>query len=196
MARKRPEQKITDTKQMRALSSSVRQEIIDTVNALSVCSIREIALALGCSADSLYYHIRALIEAGLLVKAGTRPSSRREELLVSTPTRGIMRLCYEPNNEDTVNTVARIVGSMLRVAERDFKAGFKPDIARCDGSERNLNASRQKAWLNKAQRREVNVILHRLQEIFSETQPTEGSELHSLTFVLAPIEPKEVRSGG
>lgn len=184
-----PSHHIDDTAALHALASPVRQEVVDTVNALGVCSIRDIAAALGCPADGLYYHVRALVDAGLLVSAGTRPTRRRAEELVSTPTRGIMRIRYRPGDRAHVAAMRRIVASMVRVAERDFVAGFDPRLARCDGPERNLLACRQKAWLTRAQRREVTRLIARLQDVLADSQPVPGAELHSLTLVLAPIEP-------
>ena len=185
----RPRYDIVDVTAMRALTAPLRQEIVDTVSALGVCSVRQIAEALGCPADGLYYHVRALLEAGLLVSAGTRPTRRRDEALVSTPTRGTLHLRYQPDDEANAAAVGRIVASMLRVAERDFHRGFRPQLARVAGEDRNLHANRQKAWLRPAQRREVNRLLHRLQQIFASSRPHPEAELQSLTFVHAPIQP-------
>jgi DNA-binding transcriptional ArsR family regulator len=194
MAR-RPIYDIDDLRSLRALAAPTRQEVVDTVNALGVCSIRQIAASLGCPADGLYYHLRALLAAGLLVSAGTRPTRRRAEQLVATPTRGIMRIRYRPADRRNAAAMRRIVASMLRVAERDFVAGFDPRLARCDGPERNLSASRQKAWLDRSQRREVIRLLMRLQRVLADSRPAPGAELHSLTMVLAPIEPGVAEPG-
>ena len=192
----KPEYAIEDVDQMRALASPMRQEIADTVNALGECSIAEIASALGVAADGLYYHVRALVDAGLLIHSGERNTTGRTEALYATPTGGIMRLKYDAADADNVKAITAIVSSMLRVAERDFGDGFRPDLARTEGPRRNIVGSRQKAWLDKEQRREVQRLLGRLQEIFADSQPAEGSELCSLTFVLSPIEPTVERPGG
>lgn len=172
--------------QIEALVSTVRQEIVDTVAALGTCSIAEVADALGRPADGLYYHVRALLDAGLLVDAGERETSRRPEALVRAPTRGVMRLKYAPEDSRNVAAINKVVASMLRSAERDFRAGFDPQAV-CSGRQRNLNASRQKAWLSKADVREINDLLLRLQELLSQSTPEPGRELHSLTVVMAPI---------
>lgn len=187
---------ITDPEQLEALASPARQEIVDTVIALGRCSIREIAEALGRPADGLYYHIRALVQVGLLVEASSRTTGQREEALYAAPTRGIMRLRYRPEDAEHSAAVRRIVSGMLRSAERDFGAGLDPAIARCAGGRRNITASRQKAWLGREELGEVNALLARLQQILQDATPEDGGDLVSLTCVLAPIEPAPVRRGG
>ena len=58
---------IAEPRQIRALASSTRQDIVDTIAAIGPCSVAELARALGRSADGLYYHIRVLTRVGLLV---------------------------------------------------------------------------------------------------------------------------------
>lgn len=187
---------IRDLDQLVALASPVRQQIVDVVCGLGRCSIAEIAAALGRPADGLYYHVRALLDVGLLVEAGERETQRRAETLYDVPTRGIMRLVYEPEDEANAQAIKKIVAAMLRMTERDFVAGFD-EAARVSGPERNLNASRQTAWLGRDARQEVNRLLARLQEIFSTASvpSEEDGELQSLTFVMAPLEAKPVRRG-
>jgi DNA-binding IclR family transcriptional regulator len=186
---------ITDPAQLDALASSVRQEILDTVIALRACSIREIAGALGRSADGLYYHVRALVQAGLLSEDAGRSASGRPETVYRTRSRGIQQLRYRPEDADHANAVRRIARAMLRSAERDFSAGLASGRARPGGADRNILASRQRARLTRAQRREINALLARLQEIFhdSATGDDAGAELMSVTVVLAPIEPAPLR---
>lgn len=181
--------------QLEALASPVRQQIVDAVCGLGPCSISEIASALGRPADGLYYHVRTLLDVGLLIEAGERETPRRAETLYSVPTKGIMRLMYEPEDSTNAAAIGRIVGAMLRMAERDFGAGFAPDRARVSGRDRNLHASRQTAWLDKEARLEVNRLLSRLQEIFSAASSRADGELQSLTFVHAPLEAKPARRG-
>ena len=61
---------IADVGQIRALASSIRQDIVDTVAATGPCSVADVARTLGRPADGLYYHVKHLLGAGLLV--GTR----------------------------------------------------------------------------------------------------------------------------
>jgi hypothetical protein len=180
--------KISSLRQLKSLSSPIRQEIVDTVNALGTCSVPEIAAALNRPADGVYYHVRALRKSGLLVAAGTRQNGRHTEALVRAPTERVMRLQYAPEDPRNVAEVIRIVRGMLRGAGRDFERGFRASHAVVKGNRRNLNGSRQKAWLTPPEIEEVNRLLHRLQKIFNSARRRKGAEFCSLTFVLAPLD--------
>jgi len=186
---------ITDLRQLRLLESHARQEILDTVIALGACSVREIAEALGRPADGLYHHVRLLAKGKLLIHAGERDTTPRKEALYAAPTREILRLRYRPADAKHSEAIRRIVAGMVRTAEREFAVGLDPGFAKVDGPRRNINASRQKAWLTPAQHREANRLLARLQQLFQNASPVTGDELLSLTFVMAPIEPSPVRRG-
>ena len=82
--------------QLKALVSPVRQDIVDTLQTLGTASTTDLAEQLGRPADGLYYHVRALLKAGLVVPAGTRPQGGRNEALYRTaaPEHGL-KLNYE-----------------------------------------------------------------------------------------------------
>ena len=84
---KRPEQ-------IELLASPLRQEIVDAVRAMGTCSARELAVELGTSPDSLYYHLRKLVAVGLLVSEGKRSATRRHEEVFRTPGDS-MRAVYD-----------------------------------------------------------------------------------------------------
>lgn len=179
--------KISNVAQLKSLSSPIRQEIVDTVNALGICSVPEVAAALNRPADGLYYHVRALLRSGLLREAGRRRQARHSELLLRSPTKRVMRLQYVPADPRNVREVTRIARGMLRGAERDFARGFRAPHVVVRGNRRNLNASRQKAWLSHGEIREVNQLLGRLQQIFHTARRRKDAEFCSLTLVLAPL---------
>jgi DNA-binding transcriptional ArsR family regulator len=178
---------IRDPEQIRALRSPLRQEILDKAQALGPCSIGDLARALGRPADGLYYHLRALLAVGLLRPAGQRGEGRRREALYETPApEGGLWLAYEPADPANAAAITAAVGGMLRLTERSFAAGFRPDST-CAGPCRNLWAARSEGWLSADDLREVNALLHRLREVLARG-PAEGRRLHALTFVLTPVE--------
>src|SRR5262245_47733719 len=94
--------RITGATAVAALASPVRQEIIDTLEALGGATIAELAGALGRPADGLYYHVRRLVRAGLLVGAGSPEVYRTPRTL---------RLDYRRD----VPAIRRVIASMLRI---------------------------------------------------------------------------------
>lgn len=179
---------IADPKQIRALASPVRQEVVDTVQALGPCSVAEIAAELGRPADGLYYHVRALLRVGLLVEAGERSAGRRCERLYATPSgeRG-MQLRYAPGDPENVEAVTRVVGGMLRVTQRDFSVALRSGRVVVEGPRRDLWAARMKGWFSDAELEEVHDLLDRLRELLERPRRDDGQRLHALTFVLAPV---------
>ena len=61
---------IRTKKQVGALVSSVRQEIVDVLCQMGTVAVAELAAALGRPADAIYYHLRVLKRVGLVVHAG------------------------------------------------------------------------------------------------------------------------------
>jgi|ERR1017187_7652657 predicted transcriptional regulator len=58
---------VRNEKQLAALASSARPEIVDVLSQMGTVSVAELASALGRPADSLYYHLKVLKEIGLVV---------------------------------------------------------------------------------------------------------------------------------
>jgi len=184
---------IRDLKQLRALRSPVRQEIVDTVQSLGACSAAEIARELGRPADGLYYHLNSLLRVGLLEEAGCRGSNGRSEALYATRSPECpMRLHYEPEDPENAEAVLGVVASMLRMTERDFAAAYRPGAV-TEGPERDLWAARNKGWLSDEDLREVNRLLGELRAIFEKPRAPGRDRLHAFTFVHVPLPAKSVR---
>ena len=183
--------------QLRALESTVCQEIVDLVDAAGPCSVREMAGFMGRRPDSLYYHVRKLGAVGLLIDRGVRGSGRRAEAVYDVPGRPL-RLVYAPSEPENVRAVSRIAAAMQRSADRDFRSGFRPGLAVVEGGGRNLWAARMKGWLGEDDLAELNALLERVLEVFyrrkgehaggAGSRPGGSLRLHSLTWILAPID--------
>ncbi len=124
---------ISKISQIRALASPIRQEILDNVQAMVPCTIGDIARELHRAPENLYYHVARLIEVGLLREVGTRATPGRPEVLYDVPA-GQLRVRYDPEDAANVEAVTDLARSMLRVAEQDFRAGFRRGLAVASGS--------------------------------------------------------------
>lgn len=187
-AASRPLFPIRDARSVEALTSPARQEIVDGVQALGPCSIAELAELLGRAPDSLYYHVRKLERAGLIVSRGARGAGVRAEALYDTP--GQLVLDFEPGTPREKRSLARLVAALLRIAERDLRAAL--DAGRAvyrRSARRNAWGARVKGWLTRAELAEVRAHLEAISRILSDGRKRRGSGLHAVTFVLAPLEP-------
>jgi len=188
----RPIQWIGHAGQIDTLSSPIRQDIVDTVDALGTCSVAELAQVLGRPADGLYYHVKALQRAHLLAVSAAIRDGRRETRL-SVESRQFIR--YKPAHATHRAAVLRVVSAMLRNARRHFARGFHDEGAVVEGAYRNLWAARTRGGLSRQRLREVNRLLHALLESFEPPQPAGSrSDLYELTFVLAPAHARRGRA--
>ncbi len=184
---KRPEQ-------IELLTSPLRQEIIGAVQSMGTCSVRELALELGTPPDSLYYHLKKLVAAGLLVSVGTRSATRRHEEVFRTPGDS-MRVVFDLRNPQISDAIRSATGAALRMSHRDFDQGSRSRLARVKGRHRNLGGARLAGWLSRDENAEVNQHLDRIEEIYRNSRRGRGRTRHGLTWVMAPFEPRERQSG-
>jgi hypothetical protein len=198
MSRRRPPRArpyvIERRDQIAALESSVRQEVIDTIQAAGPRSALEIASLMGRPADALYYHIRRLQSVGLLVVTETRRRGRRDEAVYDLVGRPL-KLRYPEHRDARTHPLMRLVRSMLRTAERDFRGGVLSDRAVTEGPSRTLWASRRHAWLSPTDLRRFNRIIDSLIEILTRSRDPQRGQLCTLTMVLAPRASRSGRRG-
>lgn len=181
---------IADPRQIRVLASPIRQDIVDAVGAIGPCSVAELARALGRPADGLYYHIRLLLRAKLLVAEKDAGAAERRELRIDLPSKALY-LDYNPSDPHNRKAVLRAVGSLIRAAERGFRRGFRPGVA-VSGPRRDLWAGRTRGYLSADDVQEVNRLLGCLLDVMRRGRPNESRrtpaerKLYELSFVLAP----------
>lgn len=172
-------------KQLAALVSAARQEIVDVLSQMGTVSVAELAAALGRPADAIYYHLRVLKRAGLVVHAGNRSQGRRPEELfrIVSPD---LRLEYRPGSRGNASAISAIVGSMLRLGARDFRRAFQRGDANVSGPGRELWALRTTGWLKPKAMAVVNQSIESLAH--SVSKPQGKGRLYAITVLLTPLD--------
>jgi DNA-binding transcriptional ArsR family regulator len=178
---------LKDPSQLRVLASGVRQELVDTLEALGgEASVREIAAHLGRPMDGLYYHLKHLLAAGLISlseTSGTGRGERRYRMAAASGER--LRLNYASAQGDGGEVLTEVVQGLLRLAESDFKAALaNPDTVR-DGPARELWAARSKGWLDPTDLAEANQLLNRVCDLLRRGPRGPQDKLYALSFVFA-----------
>ncbi|WIA57668.1 helix-turn-helix domain-containing protein [Sphingobium sp. WTD-1] len=180
---------IGDPALIRLLSSPMRQELVDTLAALGgEATVATLAKELGRPADGLYYHLRALVAAGLICEVPAHEKGERRYRLASRGG-GPIRLAYDLNPEGNGAEIRSFARGLLQIAERDFHEALSNVDAVVSGPRRELWASRNKGWLSNDDLIEVNALLERLSELTSQPKMDGKEHLISLVFSLAPINP-------
>lgn len=180
--------RINEERQLVALKSPVRQEIVDALDAGGPSTITEIAAQLGRPADGLYYHVRRLQSVELLVEKGRRRAGKRFETIFDLPS-SEMRVRYPLGDEKRMEPLADAVTAMLRLSDRDFRAGARLPNTVAEGDDRNFWAGRSKAWLTKKEARQVREHVEAILEIMRKTARTKQTSLHAFTWLLTPLDP-------
>jgi DNA-binding transcriptional ArsR family regulator len=174
-------------KQLATLKAAARQELLDVLSSMGKVSVAELAAALGKPADSLYYHLRILQKAGLVVEDGTHQEAGHSERLYRAVASDL-RLAYTPGLKGNAEAVTPIVDAMLRLTSRDFKAAFENGTTVVEGPQRELWAARTTGWLTEQQVEELNRHLASMRQITVSSPPRDGGErLYALTMVLTPL---------
>lgn len=184
--------RIQRARQLRALASAARQEIVDALAEMGTAPVGAIARALGRPADSLYFHLSVLKRAGLVVEAGSQRNGKRNEALFRTVAPRLS-LQYRPKNAANRSAVNAIVRSMLRLGIRDFRRAMLSGDMVVEGPSRELWAQRRTSRLSGAQVRQVNRLLKQLNHIMSNRQG-QDQRLYGVTVLLVPLGRQRGRS--
>lgn len=176
---------IDDPALIEVLASPVRQEIVDMLAALGgEASAGDLAEQLGRHVDGLYYHLKILCKAGLVVAIGAGADGGRRFRLGGDARP--LRLAYNTADEAQAQALRMFLHGLLQVTEQDFDAALTTGGVVTQGQDRELWAARNKAWLSAAELVEVNELLERLCSLMSRPRTPERDRLLSCTFVLAP----------
>ncbi|TNJ35018.1 winged helix-turn-helix domain-containing protein [Arenimonas terrae] len=182
--RARRHQVVRGAEQITLLASPVRQDLVDTLEALGgEADVAAVATQLGRPADGLYYHFDLLAKAGLLQRVDTDGARRYR---IGQGRGAPLKLDYGSDAESR-EAVGRVVDKLLQAARRDFHAALDEPGTVKEGPERELWAGRNKGWVHARDLAEANRLLTRLQQLLQGPRRVGRDRLVSLSFVLAPL---------
>jgi hypothetical protein len=187
---------IREPKQLAALRSPVRQEIIDALAPTRIRTVAELASMLGRSTHSLYHHVRVLERVGLILNMGIERRNRRDEALYATPGR-LLRIHRDPRSATFRRNMRGLVAGMLRLTERDFVRELARRASTKVVPSMNLSAGRMKGRLTTGQLHEVLRLMGRLYDLLGNHPEQTVGTMHALTMVISPLgEHSSKKTGG
>ena len=174
--------------QLDCLSSPVRAELLELLTRAGRASAAELAADMLRTPHSLYHHLRALEEAGLI---------RRESELQVTGGRGsavyvpVSRRFAMPRDIDqrSGESVVRATRAMLRKANREHEASWRVALAE-PAHARWIRPLRVRARLTEADARELTERLRELGEWLRERDGDAG-RLYALSALFTSVVEKE-----
>jgi predicted transcriptional regulator len=182
MAKREPVYTIYGKKELQALASFARQEIIDVLAQMGTVSAPELAQALGRPADTLYYHLRILHKAGLVETVGSRVRDGRTEALYHARN---LNIDYEASRRTNEKELTSMASSMLRLGIRDFKEAVRDKEIAVGGHQRELWSARKTGRLTQKDLVRVNRLIKEL--LASASPGSEKGQLYGITVLLTPV---------
>lgn len=175
---------IASKKQLSALASASRQEILDVLTQMGSVSVAGLAATLDRPPDALYYHLRILRRAGLVENVGERKTKRRQEALFRAIARDL-QIDYDLARRNNEKILTAVASSMLRLGIRDFRRAIRSNSVIVSGKQRELWAARKTGWLRKGDLHGVLKSIRRLGR--SVARPRGNGQLYGITILLTPL---------
>jgi DNA-binding transcriptional ArsR family regulator len=182
MSKHDPVYTIYSEKELLALASSARQEIIDVLAQMGTVSVAKLARTVGRPADTLYYHLRILKKAGLVIDCGSRVIQSRREALYRARN---LNIDYQAARQKNAGALTAVASSMLRLGIRDFKEAVRNEEVVVSGNHRELWAARKTGLLTK---KNVGDINESIKKLLSSVLPRSNTgQLYGITILLTPL---------
>jgi predicted transcriptional regulator len=180
---------VSDARQTRLLGSPFRQALIDTIVSSGPCTVGTLSQRLGRPMDRLYYHLRLLEKAGLVIARNVKPGVGRRDTEFDVPGRPI-HLRYDLRSAVNKRAVADVARSIWRASAADFSRGLNEPGAVVSGSGRNLWVAREQGRLSARDFAAVNQHLQEILRIMVNARGVrEANRMLQFTFSLSPCEP-------
>lgn len=178
---------ISETRAIRLLSSPLRQAILDWIVANGPATVAELGDRFGRAPDRLYYHVKLLQRAGLLVADEDLAANGRREARFDVAGRP-MTMSYGAGSTHR-RAVTRVVDAILREARKDFAREVRRGAAVTEGPRREVWGGRVEGLLSPADLDEVNQLLGRLAEVMQRPRRTgQRGRPFQVSWVLSPRE--------
>jgi DNA-binding transcriptional ArsR family regulator len=174
--------------QIQTLASAVRQEIMDTLQASGPLTVRQLARLLGRPPDSLYYHLKKLIAVDLVREKEESKSDGGGEAKFELPF-GLWQIHYDVGDPESISAMARVVSTLLRVTDRDYRRALAYEEIVPHGPDRNVWGGRSVGWVTEHELVIINAKIQQILEILKKRQRPENSRLVAFTHAITLLHP-------
>jgi len=180
--------KITDPRQLLAISSPIRAKIVSIMENREEYSVREMAEHLGMRAESIYYHVHELVKAGLLIGKRQRPAITRSEVAYQLLAR---KIYVDWTNTDRAYRAAlkKAVRVAHRLSERIMEEALDDPSCRFGGLAAGARIQQESVRLSKKKFRELIRKLHEIERFIMENNDPGQNTTYVLTAAVAPLSP-------
>ena len=168
-----------------------RIEVYESLQVSGPASIASLAERLGRAPESLYYHVRKLVELGVLEVVPEEStgvgSPGRNGALYATTSRQV-RMDLDVTCSESRAAWAGGAAAVLRLAQRDAQAALERGDAVTHGARRNLLTQRHKARLDRRELARANRLIEELHGLMRAGAGKTRGQLFALTTSLSTLE--------
>src|SRR5437660_1105658 len=107
---------LTEARQVRALASPMRAQIMDLLRARGEMSVAELAKCMSASGSAIQYHIGILLKAGVVVSHGKRRTTQRSEAVYRAVSTKI-QIAAKPNSPEYAQALLALGLASIRKLE-------------------------------------------------------------------------------
>jgi len=186
----RPVFEIDDLATLEVLIDPMRMRILTTVMK-SGLTVREVAHELEVPVTRLYYHVNMLEEAGIIEAVETQKVGAMIRRRFRATAERYVQSASLVDSITSDRTTAQLVTALLLEAARVDAEAMLANLRR-DPDNSDAKGAMGRMFLSIAPDR-LEYWANRLDEVFAEIEeegteePTDGTEVYSFTFVLAPL---------
>ncbi len=169
-----------------AVCSGPRVELIMALASLGPSSIAELSVCVDRPADSLYHHVRRLVNAGLFVQSGTRKVGRHSEAIYALASEQV-KFDIDPKTGHNSDRILQLAKAHWKRIERELAKALEARVTSFDDEDRNAHVRGDQAWLTAEEVDEVNSHMQAIRDVFSRSRTSRRGELHAYTFIMSPV---------
>lgn len=115
---------VTEIRQVRALASPARSQIMDLLRQGGEKSVTELARGIGFSPPATHYQVQRLVEVGLAIRTGKRRVGPRSESLYRAVSSKI-KIPAQPESPEFMDALLAFTMTSIRNLEREIVAAHK-----------------------------------------------------------------------
>lgn len=177
---------LQDAAAIEAVASPHRLEVVSALGEAEQASIAELARRLGRTPHSLYYHVKRLVSAGVVVPAETRRRGRRDERIWKLAGERILLGAQAGSTPASVKT-SKAIDAMLRLTARELSAAVRRHHGRRDGAPTPITGVRMKGQLDERTVRRIVRLLDQIgRTVQAANRRSRPGRMFTITLVLAP----------
>ena len=175
---------ISEPRQLRALSTPIRHDIVDRLTALGPLSVKELAHALGRKPTAIYRHLITLEKLGL-VESSRMSGGRGRPAMIYRAAAPVMRIAPAPRVKGNRAPMAKIASAMARQAAREYAAAFKSNDWVVEGARRNHGFFELLTAPSSKRLAQINALLDELAHLIWTPDPKPGRPIR-VTWFMSP----------